>query len=139
MRQPLDIYDDFPRYMRKYLQQYGWHFNKKLCEYAVHCMKKKDHSTGKTIRIEPWTKELVKDLLTRKGIELENEQGYDAVYVANMCIADHYKGSIQDEDHMAMFIKECVDDVDAYDGTIMRRWYAGMVASGKIIDWEDYL
>lgn len=26
--------------MRKYLQNYGWHFNKALCSYAISFMKK---------------------------------------------------------------------------------------------------
>jgi len=39
-RAALDSYDDMPKYMRKYLQNYGWHFNKALCQYAVSLMKK---------------------------------------------------------------------------------------------------
>ena len=31
-RQPLDIYDDIPRDMRTYLQHYGWHFSKAMCD-----------------------------------------------------------------------------------------------------------
>ena len=47
MRPSLDSFDSMPTYMRKYLQNYGWHFNKALYEYAVSLMRK-DNS-----KIEP--------------------------------------------------------------------------------------
>ena len=39
--------------MRKYLQNYGWHFNKSLCNYAISLMKK----NGK--KLEPVSKEYI--------------------------------------------------------------------------------
>lgn len=51
----------------------------------------------------------------QNGIKLENDSGYDACYVANMCKADYYKRSIADEAHLALFVKDYIDDVDAYD------------------------
>ena len=57
MNTALDVYDDMPKYMRKYLQNYGWHFNKALCNYAVSLMKK----SGKPL--EPLTKEYVDKVL----------------------------------------------------------------------------
>jgi hypothetical protein len=57
MKPALDIYDDMPKYMRKYLQHYGWHFNKALCDYAISLMKK----GGK--KLEPLTKEYIDKLL----------------------------------------------------------------------------
>jgi hypothetical protein len=53
MKPALDTYDDMPKYMRKYLQNYGWHFNKALCNYATSLMTK----NGK--KLEPLTKEYV--------------------------------------------------------------------------------
>ena len=41
MRPALDLYDDIPKAMRKYLMYNGWHFNKSLCNYAVSLMRKK--------------------------------------------------------------------------------------------------
>ena len=129
----LDIYDNFPKHMRKYLSHYGWHFNKALCSYAVSLMKK----GGKSI--EPLTKEFVDKMLQQHGISLQNNVGYDYVFVANMCKADYYKSSVPDEKHVALYIKDTIDDEDAAEGTTMRRWYATMVANGQIIDWEDFV
>ena len=133
MRTALDMYDDMPKYMRKYLQNYGWHFNKALCNYATSLMTKK----GK--KLEPLTKEYVDRVLEQNSIKLEKNVGCDYIFVANMCKADYYCSSIVDEKHFALYIKDTIDDEDAGDGTTMRRWYATMVANGIMIDWEDFI
>lgn len=138
-RQALDIFDDIPREQRLYLQHNGWHFNKRAVEYATSKMKKKNSATGKMERIEPYTKEQVDELLTKYGIKLENSVGLDYVYVASMCKADFLKSSVPDEQHLVLYIKDVVDDADAADGTIMRRWYAGMVAAGESVEWDEML
>lgn len=130
---PLDIYDEFPKCMRKYLQHYGWHFNKELCEFAVSGMIKGDK------HIEPITKEFVDKLLSKYDIELTHNVGWDYVFVANMCKADYYHSSIDDEHHFALYIKDTIDDEDAAEGTTMRRWYATMVGNGIIIDWSEFV
>lgn len=136
----LDTYDFYrPREMSQYLSYRGWHFDKKLCEHAVSLMKKKNPSTGKLEEIEPMGKEQVDDLLLKYGIKLENNTLYDYVYVANMARADFYKSSLPDEKSIALFVKDYVDDPDAADGTIMRRWYATMVANGCGVEWSEFL
>ena len=32
----LDVYEALPEGMREYLSNHGWHFSKKLAEYATH-------------------------------------------------------------------------------------------------------
>lgn len=46
-REPLDIRDRRPEEMEVYLSNFGWHFNKKMCEFAVSLMKKLNPSSGK--------------------------------------------------------------------------------------------
>lgn len=138
-REPLDIRDRRPEEMEAYLSNFGWHFNKKMCEFAVSLMEKLNPSTGKKERIEPISKEKVDELLTRYGIKLENNALYDYVYVANMGKADYLKSSIPDEAHLALYIKDTIDDPDAPDGTTMRRWYATMIAAGEPIEWDEML
>ena len=133
MKPALDIYDDMPKYMRKYLQHYGWHFNKALCDYAISLMKK----GGK--KLEPLTKEYVDKVLQQNNITLSKNIGCDYIFVANMCKADYYGSSIVDEKHFALYIKDTIEDEDAADGTTMRRWYATMVANGQMVDWEDFI
>ena len=76
-----------PQAMVAYLRYNGPHFNEALCDFAVRKMKKED-SSGELRRITPWKKEEVEVMLTEAGVQLENDNIYDAVYVANMCKAD---------------------------------------------------
>lgn len=139
MKTSLDTYIIQPSGKKEYLAAYGWHFNKKACDFAVSLMKKKNTATGKMERIEPYSRDAVMDMLTKNNIKLENDTLYDSTFVANMCKADFYKSSVPDEIHLAMYVRDVIDDPDAGDGTVMRRWVAGMVAAGEPIDWEDLL
>lgn len=91
MEQRLDTYSRFPSGMREYLEAYGFHFSKKLYEWAVSKMKVKDEATGKEKKLEPWSKDEVDDMLKANGITIEHDKGYDVAYVANMLKADFYK------------------------------------------------
>ena len=90
-------------------------------------------------RITPYTKEQIDTMLSTKGIEVTKNKGYDYVFVANMCKADYLGSSIVDEHHLALYVKDTIDDEDAADGTTMRRWYATMVSNGEVIEWEDFV
>lgn len=140
-KQPLDMYDvDFmPQEMRAYLRNYGFSFSKKACEYAVSLMKKENPSTKKTEKIEPWSKEQVEDLLKKHNIVIENNIGYNHVYVANMLRADMFKSSIPDEPKLALGIKDVIDDVDASQRLVFKKWLVAMDDSGEPIDWAELL
>lgn len=137
MKQALDVYDDMPMEMKRYLRHNGWHFNKKACDFAVKLMKKENPSTKKVEKIEPYSKEQVDELLKKHNITLDNNSGYDYVFAANMGKADYLKSSIPDEQHLALYVKDVIDDVDAGDGVTMRRWYATMVANGDLVEWDE--
>ncbi len=125
--------------MDDYISAWGWHFNKKLCKFAVKHMRRKNRNTGESEKFEPWEREKVEELLKKHNIELENLTSHDHVYVANMALSDFFKGSIPDEAHLALYIKEVVDDDDQADGFIMNRFYADCVRKGLPIPWDDVL
>ena len=129
-RNSLDIYDDRPSSMKRYLKYYGQHFNKKLCDFAVSNMQH-----GKL----PVQKDKVDEILNKYNINLENNQLYDHVYVYNMGNNDFMGSSIVDEKHLAMYVKDVIDDEDGYDGIVFNRWYADTVTNGIPIDWEEML
>lgn len=139
-RTPLNLYDLFEG-MGIYARYNGMHFNRKLCAFAVSLMYKKDEDTGRKKRITPWGKEEVDELLRENNITLENSSGvdYDYVYVCNMGVADRYQGSVQDKAHLAMYIKETIDDVDQQDGFILNRFVADCATNGIAIPWEELL
>ena len=128
MRRPLDYYDDRPESMKRYLKYYGQHFNKKLCDFAVSKMKH-----GKT----PVPKELVEENLNKYNVNLEHNELYDHVYVYNMGNNDFYGSSIKDEKHLALYVKDVIDDEDGYDGIVFNRWYADTVTCGIPVEWDE--
>ena len=115
----------------KYININGPHFNKALCEYAISLMMK----GGKPL--EPVSKEQVDKLLVSNSITLKKNQGWDYVFVANMGKADYLGSSIPDENHLAKYVNDVINDVDGYDGLPFNRWYADMVHKGIPIDWYE--
>ena len=126
----LDLYDERPTSMKRYLKYYGEHFNKKLCDFAVSKMKH-----GKS----PVPKEKVDEILAKHSINLKHNELYDYVYVYNMGNNDFMGSSIIDEKHLALYVKDVIDDEDGYDGIVFNRWYADTVIYGIPIEWEDML
>lgn len=138
---PLDSFEiEFmPIEMKAYLRNNGFSFSKKACELAVSLLRKENPSTKKEEVIEPWNKDQVDDLLKKHNITLEKNVGYNYVYVCNMLIADKYKSSIPDEQHLALGIKDCIDDPDASPRLVFKQWVTHMDDSGIPIDWGNII
>lgn len=130
IRTPLDVYDDRPSSMKRYLKYYGQHFNKKLCDFAV---SKMNH--GKS----PIGKDRADEILKQHNIRLSHNDLYDYVYVINMGNNDFMGSSISDEKHLALYVKDVIDDEDGYDGIVFNRWYADTVRLGIPIEWEEMI
>lgn len=129
----LTQYDVKPEYMVNYLRYNGPHFNSKLLKFALSKMKVRNDD------FVPYTKDQVDFMLKAYNIKLDNNQLLDYVYVANMAKADFIGSSISDEQHLVKYIKDVIDDFDAYDGIVFNRWYADMCYMGIVIDWEQMI
>ena len=136
-RNNLTQYDEYPQEMLTYMRNYGPHFNRKLYEFAVSLMTQ--IIDGKERKVKPYTREETSQLLSNHGIEVKNAQLYDAAFVASMCKADFLGSSIVDEHHVALYVRDVIDDVDAPDGLVFNRWYADMSYCGIAINWEDMI
>ena len=136
---PLDVYDDMPVGMKRYINNYGFHFNRKAYNYAVSFMRKRNSKTNREEPIEPYTKDYIDELLAKHNIELKNKIMYDYVFAATMCKADYLGSSIEDEYHLALYIKDTVDDIDTDSGTTFRRWMQTMIGNGIPIDWYEII
>lgn len=130
-------YDEIPDGMKHYINNYGCHFNKKLCDEAISRMYKE--TNGKKEKIQTYTKEQLDNLLKSNNITVERDKLYDAVYVAAMCKADYFGKSVPDERHLLMFVKDMIDDPDAEEGFIFNRFYADCMFMNNPIDWEDMI
>lgn len=131
-------YDEIPDGMKHYINNYGCHFNRKLYEEAVSRMYKED-SEGNKERIKAYSKEQVERLLEAHDIKIERNKLYDACYVACMCKADFFGKSVPDERHLAMYVKDVLDDADAEDGYVFNRFYADCMFMNNPIEWEDMI
>lgn len=56
-----------------------------------------------------------------------------------MCKSDYLGSSVQDEQHVALFVKDYLDDPDGYKGLPFTRYYADTEALGLPIIWEDMM
>lgn len=130
----LDSRQLFPEDMETYLEFNGWHFNKKMCQWASSKMYRKS-SDGSKEYIKPYTLEELQSIQNNMGIKFD--LSYDAVYVANMVKADFLGSSIVDDRHLLLYVKDVVDDPDAYDGMPFTRFYADCIGAGVSIPWED--
>lgn len=130
-------YDEIPDGMKYYINNYGCHFNKKLCEEASNRMYTKIN--GKKSYITPYTKEEVEELLKKHDIHVERGKMYDCVYVANMCKADFLGKSVPTEEHLAKYVKNVLDDPDAVEGYVFNRFYADCMFMNCPIDWDGVI
>lgn len=131
-RDRLDIRDKMPSGMEEYLSHNGWHFNKKLCDWAISRMWK-NNNRGVKEKITAVSKDTIMQLFKNHGITLENNIGYDPVFVYHMAKADFFGSSLNDEKSLLTYVKDYVDDPDGYDGLPMTRFYADCIGSGTPI------
>ena len=137
-------YDEIPEGMDRYLNLYGCHFNKKLCKEAVSRMyTKEDEDEGEgedeEKHLRPYTKEQVDSLLDTYNIKPKRKKLYDHVYIANMVANDFLGRSVPDEKHLALYIKDALDDPDAEEGYIFNRFYADCMYMNNPIEWDDMI
>ena len=130
-------YDEIPEGMKRYINNYGCHFNKKLSDEAAKRMY--TEVNGKRQYITPYTKEQVDQLLKANSINLDRDRLYDSVYVANMVKADFLGKSVPSEQHLAKYVKDAIDDPDADEGYIFNRFYADTMFMNNPIEWEDMI
>lgn len=117
-----------------YIAENGWHFNQAACEYAVQYLKGMDKKP-----IKPYSKEEVDELLKKNGVVLENNKGFDYVYVANMAKSDMDGSPLSDDRSIASYVKIVIDDVDAAEGEVMGCWYTKMIFRRNPVDWMTFL
>lgn len=111
-----------------YLSKYGKHFNEELCKYAISLM---DHDK------KALSKEQVDKILNNKIPE--KNKLWDYVFVTNMAYNDFYGSSLKDEEHLALYVKDYIDDKDGYDGLPFCRWYTDMEGKNICINLDDMI
>lgn len=123
--------------MEEYLSYYGWHFSKKMVDWATSKMYKRVGEAKQYI--DPITMDSLKEMLRAYNIKFECPYEYDCLYVANMAKADFLGMSIPDERSLLIYVKNYTEDPDGYDGLPFTRFYADCIGSGVAIPWEDVI
>lgn len=127
-----------PRAKEMYLSNYGWNFSKRACEVAVGELRKRNTISGKSERVKMVEKKQVDALLKRYNIVLEEEAGYNHVYLwnwAKVVLAD----VLRDDEMVARYVKAVIDDHGMPGGNVFRRWYVDHIERGKPVEWEDLI
>lgn len=91
-------------------------------------------AAGNREPVKTLSKKDVDDILSRHGVTLNNKIGYDYVFAANMCKSDYLGSSISDETHLALFVKDYVDDPDGYEELPFTRFYGDCIGTGTPIN-----
>lgn len=118
----------------EYTDQFGCHFNKKLYEWAVSMMKDRNGN-----RIQPMQKEQVTEFLRINGTTLKNDKGYDAAYVHAMAKADYYGSSISDDAHLAMFVRDFLDDPDGTKTKAFDHFVVDCRVKNEPVFWDEMM
>lgn len=130
----LDYYDILPSGMEAYLSQYGWHFSKKMCEWAISRMRDMNDKPVKMRSLDQ-----VDEALKMHGVKLQNDKGYDKVFVFHMGMSDYLGSSVPDESYLAKYVRDVLDDKDGYDGIAFSRFMADCNGKGVPVNWEDVI
>lgn len=130
----LDYYDILPAGMEAYLSNYGHHISKPMYKWAVSQMRDRN---GK--KAQPMDKEEVMGILRANSVEVERDYAYDAPYVYMMAKMDYYGSSIMDENHLAKYVHDYLDDIDGSDSRAFDELYVKTIALGIPIDWQDLI
>lgn len=131
----LDYYDITPKGMDAYLASHGHHFSKPMLEWAVSMMR---DTHGNKVSIPD--KKKIDEKLASYGVELEQNKGYyDPIYVWCMAKSDYMDSSLEDEMHLAKYVKDFIDDPDGNPTRAFDEFYINCIAKGIDIPWEDMI
>lgn len=125
--------------MQEYLELYGWHFSKKMYQWAISLLKKINPVTGKQDAVDLYTKESLDEALKKNNLVIKNCNAYDYCFVANKIKVIAYKSSIDDEIHLLKHVRDEVDNPNSYPEQPFTQFYADCIGKGVPIIWEDMI
>lgn len=131
----LDYYDILPKGMEAYFASHGHHFSKPMLEWAVGMMRDRNDN-----KIQVVERKQLDSILNQYGIKLERTSGfYDPVYVWCMAKADYFGSSLSDDMHMALYVRDYIDDVDGTETRAFDEFFINCNAKGIDIPWAELI
>lgn len=117
----------------KYIDRYGKHFNKKLCQHACKQMVNYNGTS------HTWTADQIQSLINVNKISIPSTSTiYDIAYTANMAYADFYP-SLINERQCLDYAMAVANDEDGYEGIQFCRYIADIMGKDDTIDWNNFI
>lgn len=120
-----------------YNSKYHGHFNKRLADWAISNMMKKNATTDELEPIKKKSLEEYDEFLQTNRLKLPEESYYDGYYLLHMCFADYSK-SLEDDKHRAAYIEETICDPDSEPTAVLACFIAKMEEMDMPIYWERF-
>lgn len=118
----------------EYLENYGYHFNNALAEYASRMM---ENYNGQQ---HTWTTSQVKKTMESLGLTIPSKVTIgDLTYAANMAYADYYPDPLKDETSCIKYAYMTANDKDGYEGMIFNRWLSDLMGKHTKLDWKKFI
>ena len=121
-----------------YEDMYHGEFSKKLAEWAISCMKKKDFNTGEIKAIQKVPLQEVEKKLKEYGAELPEKSKYTAWYLWHMALAD-YPNALPSDERRAYFVYETICDPDGCPANVLDCFVTKMCNAGEPIFWDEMI
>lgn len=118
----------------EYVDQYGFHFNKKLYDWAVSRMRDRNGN-----KVTAKTKEEVADFLRANGVTLKNDHGHDAAYTHAMLLADCWGSSLATDRALAFGVLDFLDDPDGNPTKAFDHFVVDCRAREIPIFWDEMI
>ena len=119
--------------MEEYLEEYGHTFNKRLFDFAVTLLLKRN---GKPV--DAFDKDAVAQFLKTAETDLKMDGSHDVPYVFNLMLSEQGTGT-QDVAKAAADTKEYIDNQYGWKTRPFDEFYMKTVALGVPIYWDEML
>lgn len=120
-----------PRHMDFYRYENGLHFTRSLATKALQKMKEDGR---KTLSIEETLQKL-----KNGGVQVTDQNQYDAVVKFNELLGEYHPDSMRDEQALIQAVKKCLEKEKQHEGSILMHWYLDLLISEGDINFRDYM
>ena len=121
-----------------YDEMFKCHFNKKLADWAISKMGKRNATTKEMEPIRKRTTEEWDEFMKTNKLEIPEECYYDGYYLWHMAMADYPK-TLDDAKRVASYIEETICDPDGDPTNTLICFVAKMDNMGIPIYWERFI
>jgi hypothetical protein len=121
-----------------YEDMYHGEFSKRLAEWAISKMMKKEPGTDTLKPIMKKTPDETMKILKQFGANIQDKSKYTAWYLWHMALAD-YQNALPTDERRSYFVYETIYDPDGCTANVLDCFVTKMCNAGEPIYWEEML